>query len=295
MTLDKTMKKYLVPLDGSEIGEAALPWAKFLSEKTGLGIELMRCHSPLAALYTYPDFATPPPVPFDLSGIVRQSEKYLNLVIESRELANSSSVVIEGEPASAILEHSKKDDVEAILLSSHGVGGLGKWLLGSVSTKVVRGSRKPVIVVRSPDGEAPEPKLNRILVCLDGSELAELALEPALNLARQFSAELVLYRGVSHLPYPMANIQVAVNAEMATSREYLAKIQDRYPDDKIDARCELSLTGEGIMEASKDCDMIVMTSHGRGGFKRWLLGSVTESVLHRSDKPMMIIFGKDES
>ena len=102
----------LVPLDGSKTGEAALPWAKFFAEAEGTNIELLSCFRPLSAVYTYPDFATPPPVAYDLSGFIRTSEKYLKLTAQEYELPeNTVTTVKEGEPAELIISHSEADDL----------------------------------------------------------------------------------------------------------------------------------------------------------------------------------------
>ncbi len=287
------MTKYLVPLDGSQTGEAALPWAKYLEAKEDVEFELLRCYHPLSSVYTYPDFATPPPVPYDLSGFVRHSEKYLNLVAKEHELSRVKTTVREGDAAEIILEQCKSDDVDAILMSSHGRGGLGRWLLGSVATKVVRASEKPVFIVRPTEDGEQQPSLKKILVCLDGSKLAEHSLAPALQLARQFSSEVVLFRGVEFTPYPVANIQSALQQEIDESKSYLDAIVEKNPDLKITPKVEVAQVVDGILSAAQDCDLVVLTSHGLGGFERWLLGSVAEKVLHRTKTPMLVCFGKE--
>jgi nucleotide-binding universal stress UspA family protein len=287
------MKKYLVPLDGSETGEAALPWAKFLAKDEEVRIELLRCYHPLASVYSYPDFATPPPVPYDLSGFVRHAEKYLKVVAKEHDLGEVKTTVREGDAAQIILEQSETDDVDAILMSSHGRGGIGRWLLGSVATKIVRASRKPVFIVRPRKDGKQEPTLKKILVCLDGSELAEKALKPALALGKRHDAEVVFFRGVEFTPYPVANIQEALMQEVKESEAYVEELAARYPDCNITTRVKTTQIVSGILEAAKDCDLVVLTSHGHGGFERWLLGSVAEKVLHRTKTPMLVCFGKE--
>lgn len=290
LRFNRTMKTYLIPLDGSKTGESALPWAKFLSEGRETELRLLRCFHPLASVYSYPDFATPPPVPYDLSGFLRDSEKYLKFKAEEYNLDQVTVMVKEGDAASTILEQSEVATVDAVLMSSHGRGGLGRWLLGSVTTKIVRAAKKPVFVFRP---ENTDPKLDRILVCLDGSKLAEAALEPALELAQRFGSNLHLFRAVEYTPYPVADVQSALHEEVQKSQAYLQDVASRYPDLSITTEVRPVGIEEGILEAGAGCDLTVISSHGHGGFQRWLLGSVAEKVLHHAKTPILVVFGNE--
>ena len=280
----------LVPLDGSKTGEAALPWAKFFAEAEGTNIELLSCFRPLSAVYTYPDFATPPPVAYDLSGFIRTSEKYLKLTAQEYELPeNTVTTVKEGEPAELIISHSEADDVESLLLASHGRGGIGRWLLGSVVTKVVRGCRKPVFVFPASKEEPKPPKLGRILVCLDGSKISESALTEAVKLARVHGSELTLFRSVEYFPYPASAYQLAVESEQKVCQEYLDGLAGTLSDLKVQTVVRITSAVQGILEQAEEHDLVVVASHGLGGFERWLLGSVTEKVLHLVKSPLLIV------
>ena len=175
-------------------------------------------------------------------------------------------------------------------MSSHGRGGLGRWLLGSVATKVVRSCRKPVFIVRP---EQNEPKLDKILVSLDGSPLAEGALEYAAKLAEQFDSSLHLFRAVEYMPYPVSDVETALENEVKESHRYLDEQARKFPNLKITTEVQTTNPVDGILSASEGCDLISISSHGRGGFERWLLGSVAEKVLHRTKKPILVVFGKE--
>ncbi|MCA9776566.1 MAG: universal stress protein [Candidatus Eremiobacteraeota bacterium] len=284
----------LVPLDGSKTGEAALPWARFFAEKQGLEIELMSCFRPLSAVYTYPDFATPPPVAYDLSGFIRTSEKYLKMSVSEYDLPEQTvTTVKEGEPAESILERSESDDIDSIMLSSHGRGGIGRWLLGSVVTKVVRGSQKPVFVFKASKDEAVSPALGKILVCLDGSKISETALTRARELAKLHGSELTLFRSVEYFPYPASAYQVAVESEKKVCQEYLDELAATIPDLKVRTLVRVTSAVQGILEQAAEHDLVVVASHGLGGFERWLLGSVTEKVLHHVEAPLLIVHSQE--
>lgn len=284
------MTKFLVPLDGSNTSEAILPWAKFFIDNDK-SVKLLRCLHPLASLYSFADFATPPPTSLDPMGYHRFAQKYFESITSEHELEVETEVV-EGEPADTIVAQSKDDDVDYILLLSHGSGGLGKWLLGSTAAKVVKASTKPVIVVR-PGEKAAQPQLNKILVCLDGSKLAERGLEVAAELAKDCGAELMLYRVIDHTPYPVADIQAVLMEASERATEYLNQQAAKFPDLKIEVACEISSIVGGVLKKSADYDMVVLTSHGYSGFTRWIMGSVAEALLQRCKTPVMVVQGAE--
>lgn len=285
-------KKYLVPLDGSVLAEHALPWAKLFAEKYERQLELMQCYEPMASVYLLPDFA-PPPVYEDQSGMLGEIDKYLKAQVRALPPGLAVPVHCEGDAASAILDRAESGEIEAVIMASHGRGGLGRWLLGSVATKVVRGVRLPVLVVNAQAEVSPVPRLSRILVPLDGSETAEAALKWAAPLAQDFGAELKLYQGIAHTPIGHPTLDKAVSLEVANAKEYLEKVKARYPEVNIRTVAEVAGPKLGILEQAGDCDLIIMCSHGLSGVKRWLLGSVAESVLQAANKPLAIVYAEE--
>lgn len=283
-------KHFLVPLDGSELAEHALPWATALAQKFDAKIELLRCYEPLASIYMLPEFASPSPTYFDQSAFFKQIDDYLEQVEQQLPEGLTVKKRCESEPGTAIIDRAESDEIEAIVMASHGRGGLGRWLLGSVATKVVRGSRVPVFLINATTEVPEHPELKRILVPLDGSELSETALPHALRLADAFGAEVVLYQGVPHTPIGHPHLDAAVHLEVQNAREYLSSVKEKYPHSKITTQVKVAGPTLGIVEAAEKCDLIVMNSHGHTGVKRWLLGSVAESVLQASHRPLMVVY-----
>ncbi len=111
-------KKYLVPLDGSELGEHALPWAEFLAQKNERKIELLRCYEPLASIYMLPEFAAPSPVYYDQSAFYEQIDNYLETQSKKIPPGLSTKLRCEGDPAMAILDRAESGEIEAIVMAS---------------------------------------------------------------------------------------------------------------------------------------------------------------------------------
>lgn len=142
--------------------------------------------------------------------------------------------------------------------------------------------------------------LNHLLLPLDGSELAELALPLALEIARRFDSKITLLRVVQppHLvttSYDMTTIYASLredmwleaetylNAKVAALRAEGYRVKGQIIEDFHVADAILSMTGELAADA------IVMSTHGRGGVRRWVYGSVADKVLRHADVPVLLI------
>jgi nucleotide-binding universal stress UspA family protein len=184
---------------------------------------------------------------------------------------------------------------DLIVIGTHGRSGLSRWRLGSVADAVIRRARTDTLVV------GPSARIHTvrgILVGLDGSELAERALQPAINLANAFGAALHIVRVIS--------VTATVSEEYyANEFEMLQEITKTYLDDirkKIEFKGEL-VTASRIggqanclidYAAAHDIDLVVMTSHGRGGLGRSLLGSVTGRMIG-GHQPVWIVRVREQS
>ena len=136
--------------------------------------------------------------------------------------------------------------------------------------------------------------ITTILVPLDGSALAEAALEPAIELARERRAKLLLVRAAEAHRLPMADPTEAQVAAVRDGEQYLAGVRDRILRASV-ADVDVSVwygpPAEAIVEAAqyRKADLIVMSSHGRSGLGRLVLGSVAETVLRSTAVPILLI------
>ena len=298
-------KRMLVPLDGSELAEVVFVYAKELAGRLGLEVILLHVCAP------------------DEAGLLPMQQAYIDRSVEiirrqAEELQEktgnqlrSKTVEVRGEvatgyPAEEIIRYAEANDVDLILMATHGRSGIKRWTMGSVADKVLRASTVPVWLVRA---ELPSeivydqlPTRN-ILVLLDGSELAESVLPHVEAVAKQRGAGLVevVLLGVCEptlLPsyYPTAmplNWDDHVTRCKRSNEEYLAKVEKRLTDAglKVTTEVPVGKPADAIVDyASKNpVNLIVMSTHGRSGLGRWVFGSVAERVLLGVTSPILLI------
>ena len=309
----------LVPLDGSELGEAALPWAVSLARARGLGLVLTQ-------VGTWPRVGTNPTV----SGYLRPDlyapaaaanwdavAAYLDEI--RRRLAGAGLVVEtavrQGDPVEHILDLADERGAYAIAMATYGRGGLGRLVLGSVVERVLQHATIPVLLVHTrpegtgpPDtrtqGEAPPvaPVVRRLLVPLDGSPLAERALDVADEISAD-GTTLVLVRVAPPArrfpPDPTIRTTVTVEDEEAERRglsegeAYLDRVAHGLEGTgrAIERDVRVGSPAEEILATARDhaADLIVMATHGTTGPARWLLGSVADQVVRRAEGPVLLV------
>ena len=137
-------------------------------------------------------------------------------------------------------------------------------------------------------------KLTTILVPLDGSGLAEAALTPAMELARERGAKLLLLRAAEAHTFPTADPTEAQVAAVRDAEQYLADVRDatrRAGVADVDVSVWYGPPAQAIVEAAhyRKADLIVMSSHGRSGLGRLVLGSVAETILRATAVPILLI------
>jgi nucleotide-binding universal stress UspA family protein len=183
-------------------------------------------------------------------------------------------------------------------MATHGRSGVNRWLLGSITEKILRGSNNHLLVVRANEEAKTEDKatLDSVMVPLDGSEQAEAALPIAVELAKAMNLKVVLLRAysVKHIQYYLPEI----NELKATSRReaisYLdSKVRQLKSEGLVDV-FPLASEGEAaetIIELARGApnSLITMCTHGRSGVKRWVLGSITEKVVRHSGNPVLVV------
>jgi len=297
-------QRVLLPLDGSELAEVALSYAKGIASRLGLEVILLHVAGKGEA----------ESLPLHQAYIEHASEMLQGEMAEVQGKTGGQPVVVKGEvtvgyPAEEILRYAGEKEVDLILMATHGRSGVRRWVLGSVADKVLRSAAPPVLLIRAgmPKDAAYERWSNpRMLVPLDGSELAELVLPHVEVLAspQVGAAEVVLVSICEPLVLPTVttpetsvNWGTAADEYLAKSRKsaegYLSKVQRRLTDAGIKVSLEV-LEGDPATEIidyaiKRQVNLIVMATHGRSGIGRWAYGSVAQKVLHGGSSPILMV------
>jgi nucleotide-binding universal stress UspA family protein len=296
------VKTILIPLDGSDFAEEALPLGRVLAAKAGAEVHLVHVVLPEPDV----DFKTPQE---DLEWRERVrdgAERYLSAHAEAARAAGVSALtaVLEGPVADALLDYAAEQEVDLIALTSHGEGGVRRFWLGSVADALLRSGQVDVLVVRpwdeTEERSAGEPRFARILVPLDGSEAAERALGPATELAERLGASLVALRVVPK-PMELTSIYGVPGVELRGERHqarvqeataYVGAVAERISRAHVEGHVvESSGAADGIVDAARalEADLVVLTSRGHGEMTRLVIGSVADKVVRTTTRPVWVV------
>jgi nucleotide-binding universal stress UspA family protein len=277
-------ERILVPLDGSETAEAALAYVALLPSER---VRLLAVESDRANLTA-------------VCTTARDCRTYLEAVAAPlREQGRDvDTLVAFGNPAEQILALAAAADL--VVLGSHGHGGVKRFVLGSVADEVARHAPVPVMVVRGGAVLPPAVQLTRIVVPLDGSDLAEQAVPVAAAVAADLGVPVHLMR-VLDVDALRATVQAGIHAAAAYLRsqeeiqryaeEYLAEQVQQLRNRDLTATAEVLIGSPAVtlLDAIRPDDLVVMTTHGRGGVRRWLLGSVADKLVRAAAAPVLLV------
>lgn len=292
-------ERVLVPLDGSALAESILPAVRALGPCGAKDVILLR----IAEHDITPFIVDRPEVVQALIDLDRAAcRKYLESIAHDFHAIGfgASAIVSEGSPAERIVELAN-ERIDLIAMSTHGRTGVTRWLMGSVADRVLHTARTPVLLARAAPDRKRIAAFTRVLVPLDGSGLAETALPYAEQLARCTGAKLELLR-VAHLslapPYsgnegiPLDNSAMEAHARRLCE-DYLIGLAVPLRVRGLDVSTTVTdgPDAEEILAVAdaSGADLIVMSTHGRSGVRRWLLGSVADRVLAAARVPILLV------
>ena len=284
--------KILVPLDGSELSESVFPWLKLLhsSADPAPQFRIVRAFEPPGTVYLLPELQIPTSHILSDEHLGAALLEYLDRVKSLLPELNVETHLLMGDPAAEILEQSREADL--VVMASHGRGGLGRWLLGSVASKVARGIEVPLLVVGSKVSTPPKNLHVRNILCpVDGSEPSERAYDEAVRLALQLKSKLFLYRSVSQVDIRDSFALSTNEAGLKLARLEMQALAEKAPPE-LDIEIEVSetygRTGINRFAEKIKADLICIGSHGKSGLERWMLGSQTEKVLQTAHCPVLV-------
>jgi nucleotide-binding universal stress UspA family protein len=301
------MKTILVPLDGSVLAEQVLPHVQLLAPLLSARVHLLHVVSEADRYHLLFDdprgVGEGEPAPSSWDVLRQNAEIYLAEQTEKlRDAGLEASFMVRlGSAPEMIIETAERRGIQLIAMATHGYSGLRRWVLGSVTDKVLHAATTPLLIVR---GATERPvgalKLKRIMLTLDGSALARQAVPFATELASSAQAELVLFSAV--VPPLAAGLETMIPS--ARFDDALPVVRDRLLDEldlyaavlrehkvPITPLAVAGLAAESIVDeaAHLGVDLIVMPTHGASGLRRWAVGSIAEKVLHATSIPLILV------
>jgi nucleotide-binding universal stress UspA family protein len=315
-------KRIIVPLDGSKGAEQAIPTAARITRASKGSIIFVSVVLPPVEFGTYKEDRTVALKPTAFEKRLTGATDYLTDIVNAHEsdLAGIDVVVkvVSGAASPAIFSAVNMEHGDLIVMCSHEESGLKRWMFGSVALEAVRHSPVPVLVLNEHSVIPTQTEANRplhILVVLDGSALAETAIEPAAQLVSVLAAPA---HGALHLlrvvDIPTATgkyrgpteFDVTVRSQASQEAEaYLKDVTDRFHASL--AGFNLTVTSSAVVgtdvvetilqqaeqadgsEKMSPSDLIAMTTHGHTGLLRLIMGNVTEKILNSTKHPLLVV------
>jgi nucleotide-binding universal stress UspA family protein len=288
----------VVPLDGSELSERAIPYATLFAETFG-------GHVLLVTVWEGAEEALVRALPSLADDLFKEGErhyeKYLAGVAKKYMLdgVKIDAEVLAGQPAAMILKLVEDRRAGLLALATHGRSGLGRWWYGSVAGEVAQRAKVPRLIVGPKVLSQPAKaiKVDGVLVPLDGSALSESALDAAKRIAKQFGATLYITQALSPMAqtffFDMPSVSaIDIEGQLQTAaEEYLAGVAQRIGSDVRVKTSVLRGPPADVLSdfvADRGIDLVVMASHGHGGLARVALGSVADRML-QSDAPVYLV------
>jgi nucleotide-binding universal stress UspA family protein len=278
----------VVGVDGSPASSAAVCWAARDAALRNVPLTLVHTYS--THMPTFPQTPLPEGVHLwqeeEGRQVLEQAVKIAKDAVKADHPIAITSELKCAPPVPTLVELS--EEAEMIVVGSNGRGAVGRVLLGSVSSGVVRHAKCPVAVVREEDPSVPHPPEAPVLVGIDCSPASELALAIAFDEASRRGVQLTAFHAWSDAAvYQLPWLDWKSEAERSLA-EYLAGWQERYPDVNVHRLLGLDHPGRALIEESESAQLVVVGSHGRGGIARTLLGSVSNAVVHAAHTTVIV-------
>ena len=316
--------RILVPLDGSPLAEVAIPHAELFARIFGSSIHLLRVLEPISY---HENPAAVDPLQWQihkaeadayLQGIanrVRENLGEKSSTDEGERKGRVDFTVREGKAAENIVDFAHTENIDLLVICTHGSGGLSRWNISSVTQKVINLIYLPVLIIRAYDRSILDENIKRyrrILLPIDSSRRAECSLSAGIELTRgEMSvgglSEAVGDKSTLFLaavirppelpipePFPIEICQLTENllqlSHQAVER-YLYEMKERLPvncDTCVVESTSVPSAIQGLAE-QEDIDMVILCAHGYSGQVTWPYGTVTWNYIQHGTKPLLII------
>lgn len=290
----------MVPLDTSDFSRRAIPAAMEIARAADAEVYLTHVHASFPPV----EGEEPPEAFLRMEDELREREEAeLEDATERVEAGGLSArhALLNG-PVTETLAREAEAEADLVVMVTHGRGVFTRFWLGSVADGLVRSCSVPVYLIRPEEGEEPAvPDFGHVLVPLDGSAFAEQGLEQAVRLGRLMGARFTLLQvlppvmmpGYSYPDLPEGVDPTALEQLQEEAEAYLQRKASSLRDEglEVDVRTAVhSQTAAAILEtaAEEAADLVAMATHGRGGLRRVVLGSVADKVLRGARVPVLV-------
>ena len=274
--------RILVPLDGSPMSQQVLPYVRLVAKALQLPVELICAFGPVPEEMADPKRG----LYIDQLATAFRNQAQEDLGPIRASLQNSgfavSSTVREGDAATHIVDEADRQPDTLIAMSTHGRSGISRWVMGSVTDKVLHATTSPMLIVRCKPEEsfAQEVKLNAMIVPLDGSPHAESILQHAGTLAKGLGSKIILTR-----------VTASTDSSLDPAA-YLSRVAEGLRKEGVSSLEERLLQGEvpdTIVSLSSQVsdNLVAVTTHGHSGVKHWL-GSITDRFVNHAGGPVLV-------
>lgn len=293
-------EKILVPLDGSQLAEVALPHARHMAEIFHSRLVLVQVLE-AASSVEGGEYIEP------LSWQIRKAEAdlYLRGLVTKMEESGQPAeyYLLEGRTAEAIVQFAQNNEIDLVVMSSHGQSGLSRWNISSVVSKVIEKVYLPVLVVRAYQAleeASGEVKYKKVLLPHDLSRRSECSLPVAVTISQADEGELLL----AHvLLRPEVAPTLPESAELnRLADEFLQLSQQAYGAymDELCSRIQVKtearlLQGESVPRVLHELieqervDLIVLCAHGYSGLTEWPYGGVPRHFIEQGTRPVLVL------
>jgi nucleotide-binding universal stress UspA family protein len=296
----------LLPLDGSKLAERVLPHAVTISKAFGSTLTLVRV--------IYQDEAADQhgmTNPMDWQMRKSEADAYLQSVQKRlREVDLESEIqILEGRPAEQIIEFAKSEDVNLIILSSHGKSGPSAWNINSTVQKVLLRAFMPVMIIRAYRAEhqaLESVTYKRLFLPLDGSIRAECILPLAASICQMQGSNVLLTHIVEEpkLPRqtPLTDEVKSLTGQLREiniqeAEKYFDNIKQQFPPENVEILIESSkkptIALHNIIDR-ENVDLVLLSAHGYSGENRWPYGKIALNFIAYGTTPLIIIQDLEE-
>lgn len=290
-----------------------MPLASLLATPLKIPVDLLNVFDSVP-----PQFADPEHGLFETQLTSNYRDNAVDYLEKTASSLKSSGVTIsceahESNPADQIINQTETDSNTLIAMVTHGRSGLGRWVLGSVTDKVLHGASNPLLITHAQEeGQAPtEATLENLVVPLDGSALADKVLPHVTALSSAMGLNVILVRVTASADEYYLYVDISSAAGINTDRfyaytqeaevpaaRYLSQVKENLLKNGVKSVKERVVSGNSaisildLVQETPNC-LVALTTHGRSGVERWILGSVTDRLVRHSGQPVLVIRADD--